>query len=78
MGSPAASADVQPSGRSALDVRSQRAPEPAVHPPLPAEAANSSYSTHVPCWSASTWASLPASTGALSGMGYGPGSLWAP
>ncbi len=33
MGSPAASAEVQPAGRSALERRFQMAPDPAVEPP---------------------------------------------
>src|SRR5881628_1747918 len=81
MGRPAASAEVQPSGRSAFEPRSKIAPEPAVHeaPPLTGCASNSSYSFQLSTSTTSTWRSPleeePPSIGASAGMGYGPGSL---
>src|ERR1017187_1944413 len=46
IGSPAASAEVQPAGRSALDLRFQIAPEPAVDPCAEKRASHISYSVH--------------------------------
>ena len=42
MGNPAASAEVQPAGRNALELRSNLAPDPATQPAPLCEAANSS------------------------------------
>src|ERR1700694_4798074 len=78
MGSPAASADVHVSGRSALLRRSKTAPESHVQPLPCCCAANISYRWQFPESATSTCRSLPASTGALSGTGYGPGSLSLP
>src|ERR1700686_642997 len=78
MGRPAASADVHVAGRSALLLRSNTAPDAHV-PPLPCCCApNISYRWQLPESATSTCRSLPASTGALSGTGYGPGSLSLP
>src|SRR6478672_2511815 len=73
--SPAASALVHPAGRSAFDVRSNTAPEPAVGlPPLQC-AAYSSYSVHVSWSSMIAWRSDPPSTCVSDPKGYGPASL---
>ena len=74
IGRPAASADVQPFGRSAPVRRSKAAPEPASQPSPERWAPNSSYSLQVSCCTTSTWRSDPPSTRASSGTGYGPGS----
>ena len=47
MGRPAASAEVQPAGRSRLEVSFQIAPEPAVEPEAEYRASHSSYSVQV-------------------------------
>src|SRR3954451_7572724 len=77
MGSPAASAEVHVSGRSAFELRLNRAPPPAVHPDPTASllAWYSSYNWHAPECTTNEWASEPASIGPLAGNGYGPGSL---
>src|SRR5579872_422168 len=79
--SPAASADVHPAGRSASDVRSKIAPEPAVHDaPAPTGFASYiSYNFQSSASSTNTWRSpdalAPPSIDAFGGTGYGPGSL---
>ena len=81
IGSPAASADVQPAGRSAFELRSKIAPEPACHdaPPFNGCASYNSYSFHASTSTTSTCRSPsdlgPPSIGALGGIGYGPWSL---
>jgi hypothetical protein len=57
MGSPAASAEVQPSGRSAFERRSKIAPDPADQPDAPFDAAYSSQSLHAPMSSIRRWRS---------------------
>src|SRR3954451_12214715 len=71
IGSPAASAEVQVSGRSAFELRLNRAPPPAVHPDPTASllAWYSSYNWHAPDCTTSEWASDPASIGAFAGNG---------
>ena len=54
IGSPAASADVHPSGRKAELLRSHTAPDDACHAPLTTEALYNSYSLQLPCCTAST------------------------
>src|ERR1700694_4148351 len=78
MGSPAASADVHVSGRSALLLRSNIAPDAPAHPLPCCCAPNISYRWQLPESATRTCRSLPASTGALSGTGDGPGSLSLP
>src|SRR5690348_15550233 len=82
MGRPAASADVHFDGRSALDLRSKVAPEPAVGAPLCQCASYSSYSTQVSRLSMMAWrspsASWPPSIGVSAPNGYGPASLSSP
>ena len=70
--SPAASAEVHPSGRSAFERRSNTAPDPASQPAPLRLAAYSSYSLQLPFCSTRTCRSpsSPApSTGAFAGMG---------
>src|SRR5256886_2447632 len=81
IGNPAASADVQPAGLSALELRSKIAPEPAcqLDPPLRGCASNNSYNFQASTSTTRTCRSppddAPPSIGALAGMGYGPRSL---
>jgi hypothetical protein len=81
IGRPAASPEVQVSGRIAFDRRSQVAPDPAVHdePPFCGYALKSSQSRHASRSTTSTCRSPdelgPPSIGASGGIGYGPGSL---
>src|SRR5688500_11344920 len=80
MGSPAASAEVQPAGRTSLLFRLKTAPEPALQrlPPFSGYAANSSYSIQLSGSTIRTCRSpvalRPPSIGASGGIGYGPGS----
>src|SRR4029453_14814825 len=74
IGSPAASAEVQPSGRSALERMFQIAPEPARQPVDVLRAANSSYKKQVSRSTIRMCRSLPPSILGRLGMGYGPGS----
>src|SRR5215210_5756799 len=74
IGSPAASALVQPAGLSAFERRSQMAPEPPCHWPPDFEAWKISYRTQSSVSQDSRWASLPPSIFGLDGIGYGPGS----
>src|SRR5688572_1779048 len=84
IGRPAASAEVHPAGRIALDERSKMAPDPAVQlePPFTGLASNSSYNFQLSTSSTITWRSpdalAPPSIGAPGGIGYGPGSLSSP
>src|SRR6266540_2499757 len=75
MGSPAASADVQVSGRSAFDPRSKMAPLPALGSPACQNARYSSNRTHVSTFTMSAWRSELCSMGMSGPNGYGPGSL---
>src|SRR5262249_5694764 len=79
MGRPAASAEVQPAGRSLLECKSKMAPEPAFQPRPWGYAENSSYNFQLSRSMTRTWRSPldlgPPSMGASFGMGYGPGSL---
>src|SRR5262245_38211059 len=70
MGSPAASALVQPECRNRFVSRSQTAPEPARQRPPDFWAANSSYSLQLLLSSMRMWWSLPASRLTPDGMGY--------
>src|SRR2546425_12496248 len=75
MGSPAASAEVHPSGRSASDPSGKMAPDPAVQDePLPARL-YSSYNVQVLRLMIRAWRSLPFSTRVSAPTGDGPGSL---
>src|SRR5215212_3284160 len=79
IGNPAASAEVQPSGRNALELRFQTAPaSPSQLPSACGLAWKTSYNMQVPLFTTSTWRSVLSfcSIGALVGIGYGPGSLW--
>src|SRR6476619_4880866 len=82
IGRPAASAEVQPAGRTLFDFRLQIAPEPARQevPPLTGCASKSSYSLQASRSTTSTWRSpselRPPSIGAFFGIGYGPLSDW--
>src|SRR4051794_17131995 len=78
IGSPAASAEVHPSGRSAFERVSHLAPAPAVQPLLDERAWYSSNSVQVPVSKPMACPSEPDSTGALRGIGAGPGSLSSP
>src|SRR6266508_448851 len=75
MGRPAASAEVHPSGRSALDDRSKTAPLPAVGFPWFQSASNSSYSVQVLLFTMIAWRSDPFSIGVLGPNGYRTRSL---
>ena len=57
MGRPAASADVQPSGRSRFERRSHTAPEPAVHRPSRNRVFHVSYSRQVRASTTMAWRS---------------------
>ena len=67
IGSPAASADVQPAGRSLSDDRLHVAPDPAVQPRLVWRRSYSSYSRHVLLSTSSAW---------RSPVDRGPPSMW--
>jgi hypothetical protein len=69
IGSPAASAEVHPSGRSAFDPRSHTAPLPARGRPWFQSNANSSYSVHELRLTTSACRSLPPSTGVCASTG---------
>jgi hypothetical protein len=75
MESPAASADVHPAGRRALESMAQIAPDPAVGAPPFQSASNSSYSVQVSLLTMMAWRSLPPSMVMSGPKGYGPGSL---
>src|SRR6267378_8476341 len=75
IGRPAASALVHPDGRSACDLRSNTAPEPAVGRPPFHEAAKSSYRTQVSLLSMNACASDAGSIGVVAVKGYGTLSL---
>ena len=67
---PAASALVQPAGRSAFERRSQVAPLPAYHCRSTWRAANSSYSRHSSRSTIRMWRSEPPSILGVAGIGY--------
>jgi len=69
MGRPAASALVQPAGRSALEVRSHVAPEPACQVEPDLEAAKSSHRRQAAGSTISRCRSLPPSMTGEGGMG---------
>ncbi len=71
MGRPAASALVQPFGRSAFEFRSQVAPDPARQPLDVLRALNSSYSRQSSVSHISRCRSLPPSIFGDPGIGYG-------
>src|SRR4051812_19051051 len=71
MGRPAASALVQPAGRSRLEPRSQTAPAPALHAPVLLRwAAYNSYSLQALLSTMSMCRSPPPSIRGVDGMGY--------
>ena len=72
MGSPAASADVQPAGRRRFERRSQIAPEPAFQREPARSRAYSSYSRQASRSTITAWWSEPPSMRTFAGMGYGP------
>src|ERR1700693_2158869 len=79
-GSPAASAEVHPSVRSAFVPSGNFAPEPALHAELANEVDHVSKRWHEPDSITITCMSppepAPPSMSAVGGKGYGPGSLW--
>ena len=70
IGSPAASAEVHPAGRSLVERRFHVAPEPALHAPGRPSRSNSSYSRHAPLSHSSACRSPPPSTWTRLGIGY--------
>src|SRR4051794_20265404 len=76
IGSPAASADVHPSGRNVLALRSHLAALSTFQLPSGCkDEAYVSYNTQLSLSTTMTCASPPGSPPALGGIGYGPGSL---